>query len=164
MHDSALKMSRGGECCNRDFFTEGVRYAESRSVELSFHRHPVHPRFRASPRRSTATSSARWSTIPGPAVPNAKVIITDTSRAVSFTTTTNESGFFTQRFLIAGTLPGARGSRQLPRVRAGRERLGRPGNQSGRQAAGRRPERDGRGHRGNAAAENRAQRRGDHLQ
>jgi hypothetical protein len=39
----------------------------------------------------------------GAAVPNAKVIITDTSRAVSFTTTTNESGFFTQRFLIAGT-------------------------------------------------------------
>ena len=28
--------------------------------------------------------------------------ITDTSRAVSFTTTTNDSGFFTQRFLIAG--------------------------------------------------------------
>ena len=60
----------------------------------------------------------------GAAVPNAKVIITDTSRAVSFTTTTNESGFFTQRFLIAGTLPGARGSRRLPGLRAGRERLG----------------------------------------
>src|ERR671921_211117 len=39
----------------------------------------------------------------GAAVPNAKVIITDTSRAITFTTTTNESGFFTQRFLIAGT-------------------------------------------------------------
>src|SRR5688572_29292116 len=39
----------------------------------------------------------------GAAVPNAKVIITDTSRALTFTTTTNESGFFTQRFLIAGT-------------------------------------------------------------
>ncbi len=39
----------------------------------------------------------------GAAVPNAKVIITDTNRAVTSTTTTNESGFFTQRFLIAGT-------------------------------------------------------------
>ena len=39
----------------------------------------------------------------GAAVPNAKVIISDTSRALTFTTTTNESGFFTQRFLIAGT-------------------------------------------------------------
>src|SRR5688572_26682610 len=39
----------------------------------------------------------------GAAVPNAKVIISDTSRAISSTTTTNESGFFTQRFLIAGT-------------------------------------------------------------
>ena len=39
----------------------------------------------------------------GAAVPNAKVIITDTNRALTFTTTTNESGFFTQRFLIAGT-------------------------------------------------------------
>ena len=39
----------------------------------------------------------------GAAVPNAKVIISDTSRAVTFSTTTNESGFFTQRFLIAGT-------------------------------------------------------------
>ncbi len=39
----------------------------------------------------------------GAAVPNAKVIISDTSRAVTFNTTTNESGFFTQRFLIAGT-------------------------------------------------------------
>ena len=38
----------------------------------------------------------------GAGLPHAKVIITDTSRAVSFTTTTNESGFFTQRFLIAG--------------------------------------------------------------
>jgi outer membrane receptor protein involved in Fe transport len=38
----------------------------------------------------------------GAGLPNAKVIITDTSRAVSFTATTNESGFFTQRFLIAG--------------------------------------------------------------
>ena len=38
----------------------------------------------------------------GAGLPNAKVIITDTSRAVSFTTTTNESGFFTQRFLIVG--------------------------------------------------------------
>jgi hypothetical protein len=39
----------------------------------------------------------------GAAVPHAKVIISDTSRAVTFSTTTNESGFFTQRFLIAGT-------------------------------------------------------------
>lgn len=39
----------------------------------------------------------------GAAVPNAKVTITDTQRAVSFTTTTNIDGNFTQRFLIAGT-------------------------------------------------------------
>ena len=38
----------------------------------------------------------------GAGVPGAKVTITDLSRAVSFTTTTNESGFFTQRSLIAG--------------------------------------------------------------
>ena len=38
----------------------------------------------------------------GAGLPNAKVLITDVSRAVSFTATTNESGFFTQRFLIAG--------------------------------------------------------------
>jgi Carboxypeptidase regulatory-like domain/TonB dependent receptor len=38
----------------------------------------------------------------GAGVPNARVIITDISRAVGFTTTTNESGFFTQRFLIVG--------------------------------------------------------------
>jgi outer membrane receptor protein involved in Fe transport len=38
----------------------------------------------------------------GSAVPNAKVTITDTSRAVSFTTATNDTGFFTQRFLIVG--------------------------------------------------------------
>jgi hypothetical protein len=36
------------------------------------------------------------------AVPNAKVTITDLNRSISFTTTTNESGFFTQRFLIVG--------------------------------------------------------------
>ena len=35
-------------------------------------------------------------------MPNAKVTITDLNRSVSFTTTTNESGFFTQRFLIVG--------------------------------------------------------------
>ena len=35
-------------------------------------------------------------------VPNAKVTITDLNRSVSFTTTTNESGFFTQRSLIVG--------------------------------------------------------------
>ena len=35
-------------------------------------------------------------------VPNAKVTVTDLNRSVSFTTTTNESGFFTQRFLIVG--------------------------------------------------------------
>jgi Carboxypeptidase regulatory-like domain/TonB dependent receptor len=35
-------------------------------------------------------------------VPNAKVTITDLNRSVSFTTSTNESGFFTQRSLIAG--------------------------------------------------------------
>ncbi len=38
----------------------------------------------------------------GAGLPNARVTITDTSRAASFTTTTNDSGFFTQRFLIAG--------------------------------------------------------------
>ncbi len=38
----------------------------------------------------------------GAAVANAKVVISDTSRAITFTTTTNDSGFFTQRFLIAG--------------------------------------------------------------
>lgn len=38
----------------------------------------------------------------GAGVPNAKVTITDTSRAVSFPVTTNDSGFFTQRFLIVG--------------------------------------------------------------
>jgi outer membrane receptor protein involved in Fe transport len=38
----------------------------------------------------------------GAAVPGATVTITDTSRAVNFTTTTNDSGFFTQRFLIVG--------------------------------------------------------------
>ena len=35
-------------------------------------------------------------------VPNAKVTITDLNRSVTFTTSTNESGFFTQRSLIAG--------------------------------------------------------------
>ena len=35
-------------------------------------------------------------------VPKAKVTITDLNRSVNFTTTTNESGFFTQRFLIVG--------------------------------------------------------------
>src|SRR3954463_250689 len=38
----------------------------------------------------------------GAGLPDAKVTITDTNRAVSFTTTTNQSGFFTQRFLIVG--------------------------------------------------------------
>jgi outer membrane receptor protein involved in Fe transport len=38
----------------------------------------------------------------GSAVPNAKVIVTDLGRGVSTTTTTNESGVFTQRFLIVG--------------------------------------------------------------
>ena len=38
----------------------------------------------------------------GAAVPNAKVTITDTGRGVSVNTTTNESGNFTQRFLIVG--------------------------------------------------------------
>ena len=38
----------------------------------------------------------------GAGVPNAKVTITDLNRSVSFTTTTNESGFFTQRSLIGG--------------------------------------------------------------
>ncbi|MDQ3211401.1 MAG: carboxypeptidase-like regulatory domain-containing protein, partial [Acidobacteriota bacterium] len=38
----------------------------------------------------------------GAGLPNAKVTITDVSRAASFATTTSESGFFTQRFLIAG--------------------------------------------------------------
>jgi outer membrane receptor protein involved in Fe transport len=35
-------------------------------------------------------------------VPNAKVIITDLNRSVTFTASTNDSGFFTQRFLIVG--------------------------------------------------------------
>ncbi len=39
----------------------------------------------------------------GAAVPNAKVVITDTQRSVTFTATTNNDGNFTQRFLIAGT-------------------------------------------------------------
>jgi len=38
----------------------------------------------------------------GAAVPNAKIIITDMGRDVSQTTATNESGNFTQRFLIVG--------------------------------------------------------------
>ena len=38
----------------------------------------------------------------GAAVPNARVTITDISRSVSFSTTTHESGYFTQRHLIAG--------------------------------------------------------------
>ena len=38
----------------------------------------------------------------GAGVPGAKVTITDLSRAVSFAAITNESGFFTQRSLIAG--------------------------------------------------------------
>ena len=38
----------------------------------------------------------------GAAVPNAKVTITDTNRGVSVNTTTNESGNFSQRFLIVG--------------------------------------------------------------
>ena len=100
----------------------------------------------------------------GAAVANAKVIISDTSRAISFTTTTNESGFFTQRFLIAGTYQVRVEAEQLPRIRAGRERVGRPGNQSGHQAAAGRLDRDGRGHGRDPAVENRAQRRRDHLQ
>src|SRR5262249_59212505 len=39
----------------------------------------------------------------GAAVPKARVTITDTQRSVSFTTTTNDDGHFTQRFLITGT-------------------------------------------------------------
>lgn len=39
----------------------------------------------------------------GSAVPNAKVLITDINRSVNYTTTTNDSGNFTQRFLIAGS-------------------------------------------------------------
>ncbi len=39
----------------------------------------------------------------GAAVANAKIVITDTQRAVSYTATTNSDGNFTQRFLIAGT-------------------------------------------------------------
>ena len=38
----------------------------------------------------------------GAGVPGAKVTMTDLRRAVSFTAITNESGFFTQRSLIAG--------------------------------------------------------------
>ena len=38
----------------------------------------------------------------GAPVPGASVTITDTSRAVNFSTTTNEQGYFTQRFLIVG--------------------------------------------------------------
>ena len=39
----------------------------------------------------------------GAAVPNARITITDTQRSVSFNTTSNNDGNFTQRFLIAGT-------------------------------------------------------------
>jgi carboxypeptidase family protein len=39
----------------------------------------------------------------GAAVTNARVVITDTQRAVTFNATTNSDGNFTQRFLIAGT-------------------------------------------------------------
>jgi outer membrane receptor protein involved in Fe transport len=39
----------------------------------------------------------------GSAVANAKVTITDTQRSVSYNTTTNADGNYTQRFLIAGT-------------------------------------------------------------
>jgi Carboxypeptidase regulatory-like domain/TonB dependent receptor len=39
----------------------------------------------------------------GAAVTNAKVVITDTQRSVTFNATTNSDGNFTQRFLIAGT-------------------------------------------------------------
>jgi hypothetical protein len=39
----------------------------------------------------------------GAAVANAKVTVTDTQRQVSFSTTTNADGNYTQRFLIAGT-------------------------------------------------------------
>ena len=38
----------------------------------------------------------------GAAVPNAKVTITDLNRSVVYNTTTNDSGNFSQRFLIAG--------------------------------------------------------------
>ena len=38
----------------------------------------------------------------GAAVPDAKVTITDIKRSVNFTTTTNESGNFSQRHLIGG--------------------------------------------------------------
>jgi hypothetical protein len=38
----------------------------------------------------------------GAVVPKAKVIITDPSRALTFSTSTNESGLFSQRFLTAG--------------------------------------------------------------
>jgi len=38
----------------------------------------------------------------GAAVPNAKVVITDMGRDITQNTTTNESGNFTQRFLIVG--------------------------------------------------------------
>ena len=99
----------------------------------------------------------------GAGLPNAKVTITDTNRAVSFTTTTNDSGFFTQRFLIVGPVSGTRGGGGLSRLRAGSQRVGRPGNQPERQAAARRAERDGRGQRGDSPAEDGAQRRGHHL-
>src|SRR5437868_5176438 len=38
----------------------------------------------------------------GAGVPNAKITITDLGRDVSFTTTSNESGNFSQRYLIVG--------------------------------------------------------------
>ena len=100
----------------------------------------------------------------GAGLPNAKVIITDTSRAVSFTTTTNESGFFTQRFLIAGRYQvrveaeGFRAHVQDVSVSVDQETSLDVKLQVGEVSETR------RGERGDSAAEDRAQRRGDHLQ
>ena len=64
----------------------------------------------------------------GAAVANAKVTIRNVERDTANETTTNESGNYTQRYLIVGTLSGARGSSRIPGLRPGqRQRLGRCG-------------------------------------
>ena len=81
----------------------------------------------------------------GAGVPNAKVTITDLNRSVSFTATTNDSGFFTQRSLIGGRYQVRDRSDRVQRLCSGGERFGRSGDDRGHQAASRSTERDGRG-------------------